>query len=298
MLALIRLALFTVLMGSAPSDDTVADDIGVHMMGRISELLSPEECQAFYAEITGPEENVEEELERLSEGKNPLHLRKRRDIGSTEQCKETLTHWLKAEGDTVYWDRLARALQKIGRSDVAKELGKNLNQDKNLEIKKNVEEYHETVKHLTSSLLVDENEVSGKEEGNEQERLRRDGEGSQIKSEESSDWDEFEVTIERQQLPPYNRSLFEWLTPLLTGIMSGFITSFILVVLSLYSFFWTLNQGGQEPTDVNQNENYPSTSTYDAIYYTNQWLEREDASDASDADIDDDILDKEFLLDP
>ncbi|XP_025033376.1 uncharacterized protein C12orf81-like, partial [Python bivittatus] len=76
-----------------------------------------------------------------------------RDIISTAQCQETLQRWLETEGDSMYWDRLSRALQLIGRPDVSLELGKNLNQDKNLEIKRNVEEYHQTVQRLTSSLL-------------------------------------------------------------------------------------------------------------------------------------------------
>ncbi|XP_070592115.1 transmembrane and death domain protein 1 [Erythrolamprus reginae] len=226
-------------------DDTVADDIGTHMMARISELLSPEECQAFHLNLLGPEENVKDELERLSEKNNPIgrqrRRRKRRDILTTSQCKETLQQWLEAEGDTMYWDRLSRALQLIGRTDVSLELGKNLNQDKNLELKKNVEEYHETVKHLTSSLLLDEGP-----QGSMQGRPRRQGQGSELPPPpEQEEWEELELIIERKKLPPYNRSLFEWATPLATGVLSGFLTSFILVALALYSFFWILNEGSQ-----------------------------------------------------
>lgn len=222
-------------------DDTVADDIGAHTMARISELLSPEECQAFHLKLLGPEENVKDELERLSEKNNPIgrrrRRRRRRDIITTAQCQETLQRWLETEGDTMYWDRLSRALQLIGRADVALELGKNLNQDKNLEIKKNVEEYHETVKHLTSSLLLDEGP-----EGSAQGRQRREGRGSAPPL-EPGEWDGLELIVERKARPPYNRSLFEWATPLATGVLSGFLTSFVMVALAFYSFVWILNEG-------------------------------------------------------
>ncbi|XP_066468935.1 transmembrane and death domain protein 1 [Tiliqua scincoides] len=229
MLTLLRIALL-MLLGPASCDDTVADDIGSHMMDRLSELLSPEECQSFYTKITGPEEDVVLKLEQLSESKNPIQIRRRRDITSTEQCKKTLSHWLDTEGDTMYWDRLSQALQAIGRSDVSMELGKNLNQDKNLEIKKNVEDYHKTVQHLTSSLLLEENEMHG------QERLRRDRETTVPEPEE------WELIVERELLAPYNRSLFGWVNPIAVGVVGGFLSSFVIGALALYSFLWILKE--------------------------------------------------------
>lgn len=254
-------------------DDTVADDIGAHMMARISELLSPEECQAFHLKLLGPEENVKDELERLSEKNNPLgRRRRRRDIITTAQCQETLQRWLETEGDTMYWDRLSRALQLIGRADVSLELGKNLNQDKNLEIKKNVEEYHETVKHLTSSLLLDESP-----EGSAQGRQRREGRASAAPLEQG-EWEGLELIVERKRRPPYNRSLFEWATPLATGVLSGFLTSFILVALALYSFVWILNEGS--PSSAPSTDAPPPAmilrpppTSRGGVYYSVQHLE-------------------------
>lgn len=270
-------------------DDTVADDIGTHMMARISELLSPEECQAFHLKLLGPEENVKDELERLSEKNNPIgrrrRRRRRRDILTTAQCKETLQQWLETEGDTMYWDRLSRALQLIGRADVSLELGKNLNQDKNLEIKKNVEEYHETVKHLTSSLLLDEGP-----EGSAQGRQRRQGQGSAPPPPlEQGEWDGLELIVERKRLPPYNRSLFEWATPLATGVLSGFLTSFILVALALYSFVWILNEGSlssaPSPGDpLPAILLRPPPTSRGGIYYSFQHLESYYGEAGDDAD--------------
>ncbi|KAL8163679.1 UNVERIFIED_CONTAM: hypothetical protein K2H54_033290 [Gekko kuhli] len=276
----------------ASCDDTVADDVGAHMIGRISELLSPEECQAFYVQITGPDQNVEEELDRLLESKNPIHTRRRRDITSIKECKETLSQWLQTEGDTMYWDRLSRAIQQIGRSDVSKELGKNLNQDKNLEIKKNVEEYHKTVKHLTSSLLLEGNEEKG-----EPGRLRRDRGWPQNQAEPTA-WEDLELIIEKKPLPPYNRSLLGWIIPLTTGIAGGFLTSFVVVALVFYTFFWTLNQGNVDPTqpsyDSLPNLNLPS-SRRGAIYYTYQWLDKKGKVESETEEEDEDNLEKEIL---
>ncbi|CAM2109475.1 unnamed protein product [Caretta caretta] len=226
-------------------EDTAADDIGVHMMGRISELLSPEECREFYTQITGPEENTEEALERLSEAKNPLRSRRRRDIVRAEPCRDVLTGWLGAEGDSVPWDRLSRALRRIGRPDISQELGKNLNQDKNLELKRNVEEYRKGVEHLAASLLLEEDEKHG--ETNQHSRARRTGgksrRGSRLMQE---GWGALDLLIERKPLPPYNRSLFEWINPVASGFIGGFLTSFVLMALAIYSFLWTLSRDSME----------------------------------------------------
>lgn len=285
---LLGLALSLLALPCALCDDTVADDIGTHMMARISELLSPEECQAFHLKLLGPEENVKDELERLSEKNNPIgrrrrrrrrRSRRRRDIITTAQCKETLQQWLETEGDTMYWDRLSRALQLIGRADVSLELGKNLNQDKNLEIKKNVEEYHETVKHLTSSLLLDEGP-----ERSAQGRQRRQERGSAPPPLEKGEWDGLELIVERKALPPYNRSLFEWATPLATGVLSGFLTSFILVALAVYSFVWILNEGSSSsaPSPSDRLLLRPPPTSRGGIYYSFQHLESYDPGEAGD----------------
>lgn len=283
MLTLVGLALL-VLQGPASGDDTVADDIGTHMMDRLSELLSPEECQSFYSKITGPEEDVDQALDRLSEEKNLIPIRSRRDISSTEQCKTTLSQWLDTDGDTMYWDRLSQALQDIGRADVSLELGKNLNQDKNLEVKKNVEDYHKTVKRLTASLLLGENEAHG------QERQRRDGETLTLSGPE--EWDALELIIKRKRLPPYNRSLFGWITPVAVGIISGFLSSCVLVALALYSFFWILNEG--RPESLSEMMFRSPSPQRGAVYYTYQQLDEpgidggEPAADENDDNDDDD----------
>ncbi|XP_075471345.1 transmembrane and death domain protein 1 [Ascaphus truei] len=194
------------------------------MISRMSELLAPEECQDFYQRIKGPEEDIEKLLAKLSPEKNVLR-RERREIVNKEQCKVTLEKWLETQGDTVYWDRFAAVLYKVGRSDVAKELGKNLNQDKTLAIKKNVEGYQESMKKLHSSLLVHEEEMYG-----ENVREERD-----LNNFEEKDW---ELIIEREQLPPYNRSLTGWCWPILYGVIYGFIGAAVLAALIAQFIVW------------------------------------------------------------
>ncbi|XP_074835573.1 transmembrane and death domain protein 1 [Carettochelys insculpta] len=277
------------LVGRDSCEDTAADDIGIHMMGRLSELLSLEECHDVYTLITGPEENMEEVLEQLSEAKNPIRSRRRRDIVSAGQCKEALTQWLVAEGDTVYWDRLSRALRHIGRPDVAQELGKNLNQDKNLELQRNVEEYHKTVEHLTSSLLLEEDEKYG--EMMQHRRARRAGGKSHRGHGSQQDrWDDINLIIKRKPLPPYNRSLFEWVSPLASGFLGGFLTSFVLMALAVYSCLWTLNGDAMkishhDPGPVTGHAAHNSLLAYDL---NSSLIGKDGVWDCLDGDISDD----------
>ncbi|XP_075053896.1 transmembrane and death domain protein 1 [Mixophyes fleayi] len=207
---------------------TAADDIGPHMISRISDLLTPEECQDFYVRITGPEEGPEDENTELIRALSPKFgqkKRRRRDIVDREQCKRTLQNWLETQGDTVYWDDIFAILFKVGRSDVAVELGKNLNQDKVLEIEKNIDDYHKSLENLKSPLLAPEED---KFEGN----VRYVRDLSRLRDE---DWD---LVIERQLLPPYDRSLTEWCWPILYGIIIGFIGTAILVGLIVQIIVW------------------------------------------------------------
>ncbi|XP_030076784.1 uncharacterized protein C12orf81-like isoform X3 [Microcaecilia unicolor] len=212
------------LANKGSCDDTVADDIGSHMMGRIAEQLTPEECQDFYTRLTTPEKDIEEELDKLSEKNNPIKRRRKRDIVSKEQCLNTLEVWLEKEGDTLYWDQLSRALSRIGRADVARELSKNLNQDKNLEMRRYVEGFPKSLKQ-SSSLLEPEEEKYG--ESNRKSRDVKD-----------VAWEDWELIIEREKLPPYDRSLLEWAKPVAFGIVFGFLGATVLAAAVLHITIW------------------------------------------------------------
>ncbi|XP_074989792.1 transmembrane and death domain protein 1 [Calonectris borealis] len=190
-------------------------------MSRIAELLSPSECRQLQGRLAGPDRDLgERELEQLSEENNPI--RPRRALRGRRGCSEALQVWLETAGEVTTWDRLARDLRHIGRPDIARELGKNLNQDRSLELRRNVEEYGRTVQHLTSSLLL-----QGERHGGARGRRAPAG-------------DPGDLRFERRPPPPYTRSLLGWVGPVVSGILGGFLASVLFAVAAVYSCRWTL----------------------------------------------------------
>lgn len=55
----------------------VAEDIGVHQIQRLVELLTPKECEDLLLALSHPEESIFQHLERLSPERNPLNLKLR-----------------------------------------------------------------------------------------------------------------------------------------------------------------------------------------------------------------------------
>lgn len=68
------------------SDCSVAEDIGVHQLERLIELLTSQECEDLLSALSHPEENIFQHLERLSPEKNQLDLKPRakRDTSSAD----------------------------------------------------------------------------------------------------------------------------------------------------------------------------------------------------------------------
>ncbi|XP_072336392.1 transmembrane and death domain protein 1 isoform X3 [Scyliorhinus torazame] len=142
-------------------------------MTRIAELLTTVECEELHAKLTQPEKDIMKEFDEMLEGNDNLFkTRKRREITSINDCNNILIDWLKKEGDSMYWDRLSRALRQVGRDDV----------DKVLEI----------------------------------------------------NWDELELIVEMEKLPPYPRELTEGFRTILWGVLFGFVGSTFLGAMSLY----------------------------------------------------------------
>ncbi|XP_074931734.1 transmembrane and death domain protein 1 [Phalacrocorax aristotelis] len=222
MLAPVGLILLLLAVGGW-CDDTVAANVGRHTMSRIAELLSPSECRQLQGRLAGPDEDLgEQELEQLSEKNNPIRSRHRRDLHGPTGCSEALRYWLGTAGEVTTWDRLARGLHQIGRPDIARELGKNLNQDRSLELRKNVEEYSRSVQHLTSSLLLE-----GERHGGVRGRRAPAG-------------DLGDLRFERRPPPPYTRSLLGWVGPVVSGILGGFLASILFAAAAVYSCRCTL----------------------------------------------------------
>ncbi|XP_070695071.1 transmembrane and death domain protein 1 [Pempheris klunzingeri] len=205
------------LLSPTLGEDTVAEDIGVHQLERLVELLTSKECEDLLFALSHPEENISKHLERLSPEKNPLDLKPRakRDtssvVDSEAQCRTALTDWLLRYGEQTYYDRLSRALQHIGRTDIAIEVGKNINQDKALSLKRYVEGYHKYV----SSLNFPSVQSDTKHRQHEDQRVRK-------RKVRDLTWSDLDLIVERAPVPTYQRGPLDVALPLLYGILLGF----------------------------------------------------------------------------
>lgn len=194
-------------------DDTVAATVGRHTMARMGELLAGPECHQLRAELDSPDEELEVPQEPGAEPEpEPIPARHRRSPRGHRGCSESLRQWLETAGEVTTWDRLVRALHHIGRSDIARELGKNLNQDRSLELRTNVEGYSRSVRHLSAAQL-------------RPPRARR----APVTG---------ELRFERHRPPRYSRELLGWVRPVVLGVLGAFITSVILTGTLMYWCHW------------------------------------------------------------
>uniref|UniRef100_A0A3B4TDH9 Si:ch211-226m16.3 n=1 Tax=Seriola dumerili TaxID=41447 RepID=A0A3B4TDH9_SERDU len=170
-------------------------DIDVYQLERLVELLTSKECEDLLFALSHPEENIFQHLERLSPEKNQ----------SEAQCRTALTDWLLRNGEQTYYDRLSRALQHIGRTDIA--IGKNINQDKALSLKRYVDDYHKYV----SSLNVPSDAKNPRHAGQRVRKRKRD-----------LTWRDLDLIVERGPVPLYQKGPLDVALPLLYGILLGF----------------------------------------------------------------------------
>ncbi|XP_061299509.1 transmembrane and death domain protein 1 [Pezoporus flaviventris] len=211
------------LAAGSRCEDTVAANVGSHTMARIADLLAQSECLRLRLLLSGPDALGERELQRLSEESNRIPRRHRRDLRGPVGCSETLRGWLRRAGEALSWDRLARGLRSIGRPDIARELGKNLNQDRSLELLRNVRGYGRAVKRPRSPLLL-------RGERRRRERDRR-----------APSADFGDLVVERRPPPPYTRSLLGWVVPVASGILGGFLAAVVLAAAAASSCCWVLS---------------------------------------------------------
>ncbi|XP_032349763.1 transmembrane and death domain protein 1-like [Camelus ferus] len=217
-------ALALLLWGWALAPVGAVDAMGPHAAVRLAELLTPEECDHFQSLLKAPEPDVEAELARLSEDQLarpepvptsalPGRLRRqRREAAGPEAepedvsdgCREGLATWLAAEAPSLSWDRVARALRRSGRPDVARELGKNLHQQAALQLRKFGQRY-----------LPPPGVPAPAPAPAPARRLRR-------ASVPDTNWDELELIVERLPQAPYERSPTRWAGPLALGFLTGF----------------------------------------------------------------------------
>nr|XP_040048423.1 transmembrane and death domain protein 1-like [Gasterosteus aculeatus aculeatus]XP_040048424.1 transmembrane and death domain protein 1-like [Gasterosteus aculeatus aculeatus] len=238
------------LLSPTLGEDTVADDIGAHQLKRLVELLTSKECEDLLSVLSRPEENIFQRVERLSPETNQLEPRASKPrakreastaAGDEARCRAGLTDWMLRHGEQTYYDRLARALQHIGRTDVAVEVGKNINQDKVLKIKRYVEDYHEYVKSL--NIPLEQPASDDRQHDAHTVRKRR------VRHLTSRDLD---LVVERSPVPVYQKGISVVALPLLWGILLGFGgtlifgTSIVLAVVHI----WHGNQQIRQPRDL------------------------------------------------
>ncbi|XP_050604742.1 transmembrane and death domain protein 1 [Macaca thibetana thibetana] len=225
------------------------DAMGPHAAVRLAELLTPEECGHFRSLLEAPEPDVEGELSRLSEDRlarpEPLNTtsgspsprrrrrrrRRRREAAEdpaggaagpgevSDGCREALAAWLAPQAASLSWDRLARALRRSGRPDVARELGKNLHQQATLQLRKFGQRFLQQPSGAARAALAPAL------------RPRRAAVSAR-------DWDALELIVERLPQPLYERSPMGWAGPLALGLLTGFVgalgTGALLVLLTLW----------------------------------------------------------------
>ncbi|XP_029102313.1 transmembrane and death domain protein 1 [Scleropages formosus] len=209
------MVLLFLLLSPGLAEDTVAEDLNVQQLSQMVELLTAEECKNFLDLLSHREESILQRIERLSPkaGQLPLpngSLRRRRTAGQKTLCQDSLLEWLLAHGKQIYYDRLSRTLMQIGRTDIAKEVAKNINQDKILSLQRYVEGYHQSMAAAESSLVQPVETRSQKAETQGTERQVRDPR-------------DLELVVVHERRPPYSRHLLTGTLPLVYGILLGFL---------------------------------------------------------------------------
>ncbi|XP_036348390.2 transmembrane and death domain protein 1 [Ochotona princeps] len=240
------LALVLVFWDWGLSPGAALDAMGPHAAIRLAELLTPEECGHFRSLLEAPEPDVEAELARLSEDRlarprpvkptvrSPARPRRRRREapGDREEvsdgCREALAVWLAAEAPSLSWDRVARALRRCGRPDVARELGKNLHQQATLQLRKFGQGFLGPPPPGPAAPSAPEPAL----------RSRRSSE---------PDWDELELILERLPQPPYERSPVGWVSPLALGLLGGFAGALGAAALVLLLTLWVTGGDDDHP---------------------------------------------------
>ncbi|XP_043823582.1 transmembrane and death domain protein 1 [Dromiciops gliroides] len=230
------------------------DSMGPHMAVRLAEMLTPEECELFRALLEAPEPDPEAELARLSEDRRPpdedresprgwrRRRRRRREEREREPpasdggCRKELAAWLAAEAPALAWDRVARALRRCGRPDVARELAKSLHQEATLELRKFALPYQQAAAAQAAPAQAAPAQPL-------QPRA------APPDWDVWDSWDALELIVERLPQAPYPHGPASWARPLALGFFSGFMGAFGLGMLVILLTLWIAGDSGDEVQD-------------------------------------------------
>ncbi|XP_060930092.1 transmembrane and death domain protein 1-like [Limanda limanda] len=212
--------------------EQLAEDLGSHQLQRLVELLTHQECEDLLVALSHPEENIFQHLERLSPEKNQLDIkpRSKRDTSSSDdseaKCQAALTAWLLRYGERIYYDKLSRALMHIGRTDIAIEVGTNVNEDKDSNLKRYVDGYHKYVRSLDVP-SVQPDAKRPRAAGRKRKRAVKD-----------LSWRDLDLLVEVSPVLPYLKGPLDVLLPVLYGVLLGFGGSLLagaaIILISLH----------------------------------------------------------------
>ncbi|KAK2825117.1 hypothetical protein Q7C36_019044 [Tachysurus vachellii] len=227
---IITTAFFSIFLLLSPSlsEDTVMVDLGLHQLQRLVDLLTVHECEELLMTLSNPVENISNQLHSLSEETNQFRMigRSPRDTDKKSHCHSVLIDWLQTNGEQMYYDRLSRTLQQIGRTDIAIELGKNINQDKTLAMQRYVDEYHEHINQIPSYLMHSQAEETH----------------HSVKKARSLSWKHLDLVVEWQPTPPYQHHMMDGVWPLIIGLILGIVGALLLGIPTLLLFILGLSQ--------------------------------------------------------
>ncbi|XP_057712875.1 transmembrane and death domain protein 1-like [Corythoichthys intestinalis] len=184
-------------------EGTVKEYIGVHQLERLVELLTPFECNELLVALSPPETKGD-----------TVSLK-----GSEAKCRKELKTWFQRESADIHYDRLTKALYHIDRADIATELGKNINQDKILNLKRYVEGYHEFVMSLNPQ---------------EEEEPETDQKKRQKRASDLMQYD-LDLIVERPPVPAYSKSPMDVALPSLYGLLLGFGGTLLIAIFVFYA---------------------------------------------------------------
>nr|XP_055045186.1 transmembrane and death domain protein 1-like isoform X1 [Misgurnus anguillicaudatus] len=223
---------FIFLFSKGLAEDTVAEDIGPHQLERLVGLLTARECEELISVLSHVEENVFQRLDRLSPERNQLQLETRRRRNTNQEpCRSALKDWLQTHGRQIYYDRLSRALQQIGRTDIAIEVGKNINQDKILAMQRYVDGYHDLVNKMAAQQETHQSDLEDNDDHEEELPYSP-------KQARGFTWEDVDLVVKRQPVPPSQRRLFDIVWPLLYGLVLGFagalLVSVSILLITIY----------------------------------------------------------------
>ncbi|XP_036015584.1 transmembrane and death domain protein 1 [Mus musculus] len=156
----------------------------------------------------------------------------------SDRCREALATWLAAQAPSLSWDRVARALRRSGRPDVARELAKNLHQQATLQLRRTGANYlQQLLAPAPAPVPVPvPAPVPGPAPG--PARVPVPAPRARRAAAPAPDWDKLDLIMERLPQPPYTRSLSAWVGPLALGLFAGFLgalcTGALITVLTLW----------------------------------------------------------------